>query len=70
VLRRPGKGRLARGLVAGGGLVGLAGVALFWGAQASPWKAGFDRAAPFVAPVAAVLGALVTRAVARRAPRG
>ena len=66
VLRKPGKGRIARAVVAGAGVFALAGIALYAGAQASPWRERFDDAAPGFAVGGAIAAALVTRAVARR----
>jgi hypothetical protein len=67
VRRQPGKGHVARGLVAGGGVLGLAGLLLYAGAQASPWREAFDRGAPAFAVVGGIAASLVTRAAARRA---
>jgi hypothetical protein len=67
-LRQPGKGRLARGLVVGGGIVALAGIVLFWGAQSPEQARTFDRAAPFVGVSAVVVAALVAWRVTRRGP--
>ncbi len=66
-LRRPGKGRIARGFVSGGGIVALTGIVLFWGAQSTQAARTFDRAAPFVGISAVVLAALVAWRVGRRA---
>jgi hypothetical protein len=68
VLRRPDAGRVARGVVAGGGVVATAGILLFGGAQASPWRAAFDRATPYVGLAAVLAAVAVARAVARRRP--
>ncbi len=66
-LRSPGegKGRIARGIAAAGGIVGIAGLLLFFGAQATRWARAFDLATPFVAIAAVVAGALVARRMAR-----
>jgi hypothetical protein len=44
VLRRPGKGRIARGAAAGGLALALCGVALFLAAELSPFRRGVDQA--------------------------
>ncbi len=67
-LRQPRKGRKARGLVAAGGVLSLAGIVLFWGAQSTQQARAFDRATPFVGITAVVLAALVAWRVARREP--
>jgi hypothetical protein len=68
VLGRPAKGRWARGLVAGAGIAGLAGIALFAGAELAPTagRHALDRAGPWVALASIAAGALVATRVARR----
>ena len=68
VLRRPEKGRLARGVAAGGGVVGVCGLGLFYGAQATRYARAFDAATPFAIGTALTLGALVAWRVARSRP--
>ena len=73
VLRTPGKGRWARGLVAGGAVAGLGAVGLFAASQslAVPVRLrhALDRAAPIIALAAVASGALATVRVARRGAR-
>ncbi len=68
VLRQPEKGRLARGVGAAGGIIGIAGLALFFGAQATRYPRTFDRATPFVVVLAVVLGAYLAWRIGRRPP--
>jgi hypothetical protein len=68
VLRQPEKGRLAKGVGAAGGLIGVAGLALFWGAQGTRFQREFDRATPVVVVAAVVLGAIVAWRIGRRRP--
>jgi hypothetical protein len=66
VLRRPGKGRIARGMAAAGGTMAGAGAALFVAAEVSDgWRRAIDRAAPWLVVVALVLAALSAWRVAR-----
>jgi hypothetical protein len=73
VLRTPGKGRWARGLVAGGAVAGLGAVGLFAASQslAVPVRLrhALDRAAPFIALAAVAGGALAAVRLARRRAR-
>lgn len=64
--RRPGKGRVARGLVAAGGTVASAGIALFWAAERSALKRELDLLAPWIAVLAVALGAFAAVWIARR----
>ncbi|BDG03293.1 hypothetical protein [Anaeromyxobacter oryzae] len=66
--RRPGKGRVARGLAAGGGVLAAEGAALFWVAELAPFRRAVDHVTGPLAGVALVLGAVVTWRVARRRP--
>jgi hypothetical protein len=70
VLRRPGQGRIARGLLGGAGLAGLVALGLFAGSEAAPtrWRHRLDRAAPAVALAALAAAAVATWRLARRAP--
>jgi hypothetical protein len=68
VLGRPAKGRWARGLIVAAGIVGLAGIVLFAGAELAPTagRHALDRAAPWIA-LASIAGAgLEAARVARR----
>jgi hypothetical protein len=73
--RRPGKGRIARGLVAAGATLSSAGIALFWAAERSALKREIDLLAPWIAALAVALGAFAAVWLARRTeasapPRG
>ena len=68
VLRQPEKGRVARGVGLAGGVIGVSGLVLFYGAQATPYAALFDRATPFVAVAAVVAGAILAWRIGRRRP--
>jgi drug/metabolite transporter (DMT)-like permease len=68
VIRRPGQGRVARGVLAGGGVVGIAGCVLFYGAQATRHASAFDRAAIAAAIASVVVGTLTAVRLARRRP--
>jgi hypothetical protein len=65
VLRSPGKGAYARGVLTAGALLGGAGIAMFWTSRARP-SAALDHAAPWIALAAAGLAALAGAWVARR----
>jgi peptidoglycan/LPS O-acetylase OafA/YrhL len=68
VRRRPGKGRLARGVLAGASLVGALGVALFWAAELLPFRRQVDRAAPDIAIAVLAAGVVAGWRAARRRP--
>jgi hypothetical protein len=69
--RRPGKGRIARGLVAAGATLSAAGIALFWAAEQSALKREIDLLAPWAAVIAVVGAAYAAVRIARRpAPGG
>jgi hypothetical protein len=65
VLRTPGKGAVARGLLAAGALLGGVGILVFWISHARPSQA-LDHAAPWIALAAAGISALAGTWVARR----
>ena len=68
--RRPGKGRIARGLVAAGATLSAAGIALFWAAEQSALKREIDLLAPWIAALAVALGAFAAVWLARRPAAG
>ncbi|WP_242343082.1 hypothetical protein [Anaeromyxobacter terrae] len=69
VRRRPGKGRVARGLLSAGVSFVLSGIALFWAAERSALRRELDRGAPWLAVF--IVGVAVLAAVrsARRRAR-
>lgn len=68
VARRPGKGRIARGIAAGGAVIAAAGAALFWLAELAPFRRSVDHLTAPLAGLALVLGVLAGWRVARRRP--
>jgi hypothetical protein len=68
--RRPGKGRIARGLLAAGGVVAASGIALFWAAERTALKRELDLLAPWLAALAVGLAAFAALWVARRPAPG
>lgn len=68
--RRPGKGRIARGLLAAGGVVAAFGIALFWAAERSALRREVDVLAPWLAGLALAAGALAAVWTARRRAPG
>jgi hypothetical protein len=68
VMRRPGKGRIARAIAAGGLVVACGGAALFWTAELAPFRRAVDRSALPAAGVVAALAIAAGWRVARRRP--
>ncbi len=69
VLRRPGKGRIARGAAASGLALTLCGAALFLAAELSPFRRGVDRATGWIGPLSVLVSVAVgIRAGRRRSP--
>ena len=70
LVRRPGKGRIARGVLAAGGVVAACGIALFWAAERSALKRELDLVAPWIAVAAVVVAAYAAVRIARRPAPG
>ena len=66
---RPQRGRIARGLAAGGLVLALCGAALFWTAELAPFRRAVDLAALPAAAVFLVLSTLAGVRVGRRRAR-
>jgi hypothetical protein len=66
--RRPGKGtgRIARALLAAGGVVAASGIALFWAAERSALRRELDVLAPWLAALAVGVAAFTAVWIARR----
>jgi uncharacterized membrane protein YedE/YeeE len=67
--RRPGKGttgRIARGLLAAGGVAQTAGIALYWAAERSALRRELDHLAPWIAVLTVSVAAFAAVWIARR----
>jgi hypothetical protein len=68
VVRRPAKGRIARGIAAGGLVLAAGGAALFWAAELAPFRRSVDRAALPTAGIAVLLAVAAGWRLARSRP--
>lgn len=66
VIRRPGKGRIARALAAAGLVLVLCGVAIFAAAELSPFRRTVDRGAVPLSAVSLLLAVLAAMRAGRR----